>query len=59
MNVMSHQLTLSLMVCCAQQRLPCVYVMAKLQSGPILCLLDSRCERSVIGRRYVSGLRLK
>jgi len=37
----------------------CVYVMAKFRNRPIRCLLDSGCERSVIGRRYIQGMRLK
>jgi len=36
-----------------------IYVRAKFRHRPIPCLLDSGCERSVVGRRYVQGLRLK
>ena len=36
-----------------------VYVMAKFRRRPIHCLLDSGCERSIIGRRFVQNVRLK
>ena len=33
--------------------------MARFRNRPIRCLLDSGCERSVIGRRYAKGMQLK
>jgi len=36
-----------------------VYVMARYRNHPIRCLLDSGCERSVIGRRYLRGASIK
>lgn len=36
-----------------------VHVMAKLRGRPICCLLDSGCNHSVIGHRFIKGMRLK
>ena len=36
-----------------------VYVKAEFRGQPIKCLLDSGCERSVIGRKCIPGVRLR
>lgn len=44
---------------CPRVASTCVYVKAKFRNRPIRCLLDSGCERSIVGRRYVRDLRLR
>jgi len=46
-------------VSCPRVASPSVYVRASFRNRPIRCLLDSDCERSVVGRRYVQGVPLK
>ena len=35
-----------------------IYVDAKVDGSSILCILDTECERSIIGRKFISNLEL-